>query len=296
MIREFLLGDNPFIGVSHLAREKAREETRENLVENKIRVIEAAVNGGATGFTFSSHQSNLELLTELSVSRADLLNALNYYILFPCPQSYVRKTNIKGTPAFLTSTLSKMVHKPQAILSTLISLKLEKLAGPFAEMELAPYLEILPKERIKAILLHEIVTELTMAFDLGDSLIFLANYVKDKIGVGFGLETRNLGHLDRWMSVTSYYPEYLMAPINPIGYQMAPSKETTERSMEKLGDKAKIVAINVMASGAVSLGEAISYLARFEESLYAVTSASVNPYRIRQNFCHLSRMFMQDRA
>jgi len=293
MVRELLLGDNPFIGTSHLSQRKAREEIAQSELENKIKVVEAAVSGGATGFTFSTHESNLELVTYMNAYRKDLLDSMDYYVLAPHSQSYVRKANIEGTPTFILSTLDNMVHRPSSlvsVLASLISLRPERLASSLVEMELAPYLEILPKERIKAILLHEIVTELVVAFDLNSLFRSLIRYAKDKIGVSLGLETRNLGHLRRWMLATDCYPDYLMLPINPLGYQMAPSKEETEKSIEELAKKTKIIAINILASGAVSLEEAIDYLRKRREDLYAITSASVKPHRIYQNFSSLSRM------
>jgi len=298
-IRELLLGDNPFIGVSHLGQAKAREEKEKSSLQNRVEVIESAIGGGATGFTFTTHEANLELLTHLSDHRRDLLDALNYYILAPYMQLYVRKANIEGTPAFIMSKMIDMLHKPLAILDVLTSLILLKpgrVVGPLFEIELAPFLEILPKERIKAVFLHEVLTELVTAFHLKDLLTFLINHVRDRVGVGFGLETRNLGHLHRWMSMADCYPEYLMMPLNPLGYQMAPSKEATERSIRELSEKTKIVAINVLASGAVNLEEAMNYLAEYEENLYAVTAASVNPHRTHQNFSKLSQMLSSDRA
>jgi len=294
MVRELLLGDNPFVGISHLAQEKAREEVAENMLENKVRVIEAATNGGATGFTFSTHESNLELLSYLSACRKDLLNALDYYILAPYAQAYVRKTNVEGTPSFLMSTLSSLIQKPSAVssvLMSLISMKPQMLVGPLVEIELDPYLRILPRKRTKAILLHEVATELAVAFDLGYMIKSLASYVRDKIGVGFGLETRNLGQLHRWMIVNDYSPDYVMTPVNPLGYQMAPSKESAEKSVKELGQKTRIIAINVLASGAVDLATAIGYLAANKNYLYAVTSASAKPDRIFQNFSILSKAF-----
>jgi hypothetical protein len=91
-----------------------------------------------------------------------------------------------------------------------------------------------------------------------------------------------------------YHPEYLMTPFNPLGYQMVPSKEATERSVRELCKKIKIVAINVLASGAVTLEQAIAYLTEHKENRYAVTSASVNPSRIFCNFCEFSRIFSRD--
>jgi len=81
MSKELLLGDNAFIGVSHLSQAHARTESREATLENIVRVIEASVDSGATGFTFSTHPRNLVLLRYLHESRRDLLKKLNYYPL-----------------------------------------------------------------------------------------------------------------------------------------------------------------------------------------------------------------------
>jgi hypothetical protein len=294
LVRELSLGDNCFIGVSHLAQEKARAESQTSSLHSKIKVIEAAVDGGATGFTFSTHQDNLRLLTHLSASRKDLLNRMNYYTLTPYGQSYVREANTEGTPRFALSVLGKIVGRPSAILDALasfFSLKPDRLAKLFIEMEIAPYLKFLPEERIKAILLHEIITEPAIAFGLSDLLQSLAGYVNDVIGAGFGLETRNVGYLHRWMLNSGYCPEYIMTPFNLLGYQMAPTKEATERSVKELAEKTKILAISVLASGAINFKDAIDYIARYEHSLYAVTGASVNPGRIFRNFRDLSRIF-----
>jgi len=262
-------------------------------------VVESAINWGATGFTFTTHESNLELLTYLSSHRRDLLEAMNYYILVPYAQGYVRKANTQGTPTLILSAASDLVHRPSVALRGLLSLillKPQELIGPFFQRELAAYLEILPRKRIRAILLHEIITELAVAFDVHDLLKMLTEYVEEKIGFAVGLQTRNLGRLYRWMIKVDYHPEYLMVPMNPLGYQMAPSKEENERDIAKLSEKTKIIAINVLASGAVSLEESMAYLRRYERNLHAITSASVKPERISENFCRLSRVFLGSRT
>lgn len=262
-------------------------------------VVESAINGGATGFTFSTHESNLELLTYLSSHKRDLLEAMSYYILVPYAQGYVRKANTQGTPALILSIARDLVHRPSVALRGLLSLMLlrpQELAGALFQRELAPYLEILPKKGIRAVLLHEIITELAVAFDADDLLKMLTKYVEEKIGFPIGLQTRNLGHLCRWMIRVDYHPEYLMVPMNPLGYQMAPSKEENERDIARLSEKTKIIAINVLASGAVSLEESMAYLRTYEGNLHALTSASVKPERIYENFCRLSRVFLGSRT
>jgi hypothetical protein len=292
MVKELLLGDNPFVGVSHLSQEKAREETRKATPENKARVIEAALDGGATGFTFSTHQDNLELLDYLHANNRNELKRMNYYILVPYAQSYVRRANVEGTPALMKSTLRNMFYKPSAILDLLgamIFLSPERFLELFIRMELSPYLRILPKENVKAILLHEVLSELIIAFGLINVVKYLNEGLRGRLGVHFGLETRNFGHLHKYIAKTSYCPEYLMTPFNPLGYQMAPNRELVEDAVEDLGRRVKIIAISFLASGAVSLDKAIEYVAKYEDRIYAVTTASMNTNRIHNNFRELSR-------
>jgi len=289
MVKEFLLGDNPFIGVSHLSQEKAREESKIAL-ENKAKVIKAALEGGATGFTFSTHPTNLKLLEYLRENEENLLKEMNYYILTPYAQAYVRKANIMGTPALAKSILKNIMKHPSRILDLAIgtiTLSPERFVELFIETELTPYLKILPRKKVKAILLHETLTEFIIAFNLLDLTEYLDRTLRKNLKVGFGLETRNAGLLKKWLYNSNYQPEYIMTPANPLGYQMAPSKEAAEKAINELGSKTKIIAINILASGAINLTEAIKYLSKFKEAIYAVTSASTKPNRIRNNFVTL---------
>jgi len=292
MVEELLLGDNSFIGVSHLSQEKARAEVKEATVENKAMVIEAAVEGGATGFTFSTHESNLELLTYMNTHRRSVLNKLNYYILVPYAQAYVRKGTVEGTPALVKSMFKSMFSIKRSsildLLQAVTMLKPERLVDLFIEVELAPYLRVLPKENVKAVLLHEVLTELIIAYGLIDVVMRLDEKVKRRLGVSFGLETRNFGHLHQLILKSEYCPEYVMTPINSLGYQMAPSRDAVEGAINDLGEKTDIIAINLLASGALCLDEAVNYVAKYKNKIYAVTSASTKPQRIYDNFRKLS--------
>jgi len=281
MVSEFLLGDNPFIGVSHLGQEKAREEKKGALVENNARVVEAAAEGGATGFTFTAHPANLELLTYLRTHNEALVNSMNYYILVPYAQSYVAKANIEGTPGLIWSTLRSAPIVD--LLATALSLKPERAAQILVRKEIAPYLEILPREKVKAVLLHEVLTEVVIAFGLTQVIEQLSHWA-EKVGVGFGLETRNFSHLCEFLRKWDLHPANVMTPVNPLGYQMAANKQAVEAGMMELGADTKVIAINILASGAVDLNQAMEYIRKYKDKIYGVTSASTKPARIRENF------------
>jgi len=286
VVKEILLGDNPFLGVSHLAQERARAERDEARdLEAKARVLIVGLEGGVTGYTFSTHQVNLELLEYVSKNYSEVLAKLNYYMLIPHAQGYVRRANVHGTVGLAKSVLRDIVLKhPADFATSILTLNANRLASLFIGMEAKPYLKILPRERIKAILLHEVLTELIMAYDLAELLRELKRYVEKKLKVGFGLETRNIGQLKKFLEENNIRVEYAMTPLNPLGYQMAPSKEEAEKAIEKLGDQdVKVIAINILASGAISIECACKYLERFKNVVYAVAYGTSKPHRAHEN-------------
>jgi hypothetical protein len=295
MVKEILLGDNPFIGISHLAQEKARNERRKvSAIEAKVEVIKAALEGGATGFTFSTHQTNLELLTYIAKHHPEILKKLNYYILAPYAQGYVRKANISGTVGLAKTVIKEIVAKhPLDLVTSAITMNINKLAGMFIAMELDPYLKTIPRQNIKAVLLHEVLTELIIAYNLAELLHELKKFIEKKLRTSFGLETRNIGQLKKFLEENNTKIDYIMTPLNPLGYQMAPSKKEAEEAIRKLGGRGtKIIAINILASGAVTIEEACKYLEPFKNIIHAVAYGTTKPQRARENALLLTNCIM----
>jgi hypothetical protein len=292
MVKEILLGDNPFIGVSHLAQKKARDEQTDlSVMDMKINVIKAAMEGGATGFTFSVHQLNFELLQYMHKNYPDMLEKLNYYILVPYTQGYVRQANVLGTVGLTKLVLRNIIlENPVDFLVSTLRIRADRVASLFIALEMKPYLRILPKERVKAVLLHEVLTELIIAYNLVNLLEELKKYVEMRLGISFGLETRNAGQLKQFLDENNAHVEYIMMPMNPLGYQMAPSKEDAEKAIEELADRGtKIIAINVLASGAILLKNACEYLRKFKDRIYAVAYGTSKPSRAKENALLLTK-------
>ena len=295
MVKEILLGDNPFIGVSHLAQEKARLELGEvSRLEAKAEVLKAGLEGGVTGFTFSTHRSNLELLKYMRKMYPEVFEKLNYYILIPYAQGYVRKANVHGTIGLAKIIIRDIFFKdPLDFALSIITFNISRVASLFIGVEAEPYFRILPRERFKAVLLHEILTELIMAYNLTELLQELKRYIERKLEVSFGLETRNIGKLERFLKRHDIEVEYIMTPMNPLGYQMAPSKEEAERAIQELGERdIKTIVVNILASGAITLKETCKYLEKFRDKVYAVAYGTTKPYRARENAIILRRCIL----
>ncbi|RLE92980.1 MAG: hypothetical protein DRJ55_04120 [Thermoprotei archaeon] len=296
MIEDFLLGDNPFIGVSHLAQEKAREEAKVSTVKNKIKVLKAALNSGATGYTFSTHDSNLELLAAIKKEENLHIEDMNYYILVPYAQSYIRQANKAGAPALIQKIIAEIAKHPSRLIHALKGVMMidpKIFASLFIEMNLSPYMKILPPKKVKAVLLHEVLTELIVSFDLIDLLKHIDHHVHNRLNLGFGIETRNIGQVYNWLRKNNYFPEYIMTPLNPLGYQMAPGKTQAEKAVKEAGGRSKIIAINILASGAVSFEDALKYMQSVKNSLYAVAVGTSKPWRAKENFAKITSALRQ---
>lgn len=290
MVVELLLGDNPFIGVSHLAQDKALEEAKEASLERRAEVLRAAREAGATGFTFSTHESNLELLRFLASHDRGLLESLNYYILVPYAYAYVRRATSLGMAGLVRDVLSRILGRGVfSGIRAILSLDYEELAARFIVSEVAPYLEVLPRSRVRAVLLHEVATELIIAFNASGLLRKLGENVR-RLGLGFGIETRNMGIAAAWLERNNISLDYVMTPVNAAGYQMAPSKEEAEEAIARLSRATRIIGINILASGALGIDTAIEYLEGLSDKLYAVAVGTSKPWRARENFQKLRRL------
>ena len=291
MVKELLLGDNPFIGVSHLAHVKARESQRLGL-ENFVKVVMAAYDSGATGFTFSTHPINLEILKRLYEERRDILNSMNFYPLVPYGMGYVRRSNATGLPGLGLEILGnalRSIHRVGMLVKAGFKMDPSILLSIQLDNDLRPYMKILPWKRVKAALLHEVLTEIIIAHKAVELYDKIRGYFKDVLGLSLGLETRNICKLRDFIEEHFVKVPYIMAPLNKLGYQMTPNRLEAEKCIQELSRKSRIIAINILASGAVTLNEAIGYLKKFH--VYGIAIGTSKITRAKQNFATLRNAF-----
>lgn len=106
-LKTVLIGDNSFIGVSHLSQERARERIERLDVKSIVEIIETAVSCRATGYTFSTHPVNLQIVKALKGS-GKIVDGFGLYPVLPYAQAYVRLANEKGMRGLVDETLSKL--------------------------------------------------------------------------------------------------------------------------------------------------------------------------------------------
>ena len=93
--RLLLVGDNPFLNISHLSQRKARERTEDpGDPVFAASLLRLSLENGANGFTFSMCDSNLAIIDNLDLD--GLPNGLGLYPVVPYAFEYVQKATQRG--------------------------------------------------------------------------------------------------------------------------------------------------------------------------------------------------------
>jgi len=265
-VRSLLIGDNAFIGVSHLSQSTAREKVEKLDAGAIVEVIEKAISFGASGFTFSTHPMNLQILKALQDART-IKAGFGLYPVLPYAEGYVRITNEKGGIGLVREVLSRLTlsGKVKAVAKAGISaMKLDpvSLLRTYVDMELESYLSAKPENtHLGAVLLHEVVTDLGASFRTGRLFESFMQHVHDSYGVRPGFVTRNFVRFVKFFQDEGFSLKdvAIMTPFNRIGFQMNPSRESCEACLQHLSD-GNVLAMSILAGGYLPLNEAVEYL------------------------------------
>jgi len=265
--REFLVGDNPFHGISHLSQERSRGRT-EDPTDSELAadLICLSLDSGATGFMFSVSETTLSILNAL-IDRGRIGDA-NLYAIVPYAYEYVRAASQHGGLPDLAKKLSwellasrsvgAMGNGLRGILSgDLVSLMKAYLAYEIRRIDVATGKRFRPK----SVLLHEVITDMALALDLEWLFRAHVKFLTDrKITPGFN--TCNFAYLIEKLRTWNLDLSKVLiaAPFNKIGFQMNPSRAACERALETL-EEPILIAISVLAAGFLKPAEAIEYVA-----------------------------------
>ena len=258
-----LVGDNPFQGVSHLSQGRARERGGE-VTDPKYgaELVRLSLENGANGCMFSVSETTLSILKILSENGTPP----RLYAIAPAASDFVRLASQLGTPG-LAAYLAKEIilsGNPKAIAS---GFKGVIRQDPVSLMKAYLFYEI---HRIKlataqsakpyCFMLHEIVTDMALALDFR---WLFRSYIDFLFGLKIkpGFETRNFPYLiDKFVKWGLDLDKItLVAPFNKVGFQMNPSKIDCERALRSIPET-EVLAMSVLASGYISLPEAIDYV------------------------------------
>lgn len=266
-----ILGHNQFIGISHISEERGRErEKRFSDVKNIYSVVEKAVDLGYKEMIIETHPRMLKFLEYYKNNRTfDTV----FYLQVPYVQGYIQKMNEKGIPGLITEIIQRNSFKTVFNMALKNMIHLAKkdylsIATSVLQLEVAPFMDV----KIKAILLHNILTDLSLSLQTADVFTKYISYVENELRLKPGFITLNFQLFKNSFEKWGIKPPLVMTPINPAGYDMNPSKQVVEAAVKKY--KGEVIAMNILGGGAFSVNEAYSYLKSFDNIKSCAVGAS----------------------
>ena len=234
-------------------------------MKSVVEIIETGFSCGATGYTFSTHPTNLTIVNALRDS-GKIETGFGLYPVLPYAQEYVRLANEKGMRGVVDETLSKLSFSGKAkalFKGGLSALRLDPhgILKAYVDMELAGYLSEKPESiPLRSVLLHEVVTDLCLGLRDVDLLDAFAQHIREKYHVSPGFVTYNLVTFVELFRKAGLTIEgvIIMTPFNSIGYQMSPSRQSCETCLSSLPES--IIAMSIMAGGYLTVERSLDYL------------------------------------
>ena len=283
MLKSLLIGDNAFIGVSHLSHTRARERVRQLRLDTINEVFGEAISHSATGFAFTVHPTNLKILTAMKEA-GTLGSSFEICPILPYAAGYVRTANEKGVMGLIKDTMSKLpMSKPNIILKgglSAVSLDPVGMLNAYVDMELTGIMS-LRCGNLMAVLMHEVLTDLGISFQAKGLFDSFMSHIRKEYDAMPGFVTRNLVRFVRFFegSGLSLKDTVIMTPLNSIGFQMTPSKESCESCLSQISDS-HVIAMSIMAGGYLGLDAAIEYLRRLQNLSGIVAGVSSREHAI----------------
>ena len=261
----FLVGDNPFHGISHLSQERARARSVDGPLLDKDRasqLVTISLQNGAKGFMFSVSETTLSILKTLRKNDKPEL-----YAIVPYAYEYARLATSVGGFSGLAKRFAWQIIFSKSVFSAakesvgLVRADPSALLKTYLLYEISRIKSAAGKDcNLTSVMLHEIITDMCLALDLDWVLkCYIGFLLKRKIQPGF--ETRNFAYLINKFGEWNIDLKEIavVAPFNKAGFQMNPSRVACEKALEN-ATGARIIAMSVLASGYLKPSEAITYI------------------------------------
>lgn len=268
---KIILGHNQFISISHISESKSREQdARFSDVKNIYRVVEAASELGYDGMIIETHPRMLEFFQYYK--KMGTLD-MDFYLQVPYVHGYIQRMNENGIKNLLFDVLrqTKLVGAGSMALKGIVNIIKKdyvSLSSSLLRLEISTFGDA----DIKALLLHNVMTDLLLSLGVSSAFSEYVDYAKSDLGVRPGFTTLNFPLLQDSFKDWGISPDFIMTPINPKGFDMNPSRECVERSIKNF--PGEIIAMNVLGGGAFSVKDAHIYLDNFKNIRYCVVGAS----------------------
>ena len=171
-IKEIILGHNSFFGINHLDNETGRQKLIKKFggSKNIIEILNYSVERKLNNFMISTVDESKNLIEEINKDQ-DLKTNLNFFVLLPYINKYVRKTNELGIIGVLKETINNqnILKLGMDALSFISSADYKKIVSNLIDFEIKPFVN----NNIKCVILHDSLTDILVALKKKRCIRFL---------------------------------------------------------------------------------------------------------------------------
>jgi hypothetical protein len=256
---KLILGHNQFFGVNHLssARGVATEQYFSS-TENVISLVRTAYRAGVTGLMLSTHE-RARAIADAIRSDAELSSNLHLHILLPYMAKYVRMANERGAISMLEETLKQATWGERLAIGLkagtgVITKDLTTILAALTTIELLPFKGL----NVKSVFLHNSLTDMLAALRSTEVIKHFVKNIAEEHGACPAFCTLSAGLAMSYFREIGLEEPVIMAPFNPAGFQMNPSRERCEQLLKEY--PCHMVAMSVLAAGYVKPADAARYL------------------------------------
>lgn len=253
-----LFGDNQFFGVNHSSDEKSRAQAIRFKDNQAIMdVLDIARAEGINTFMCTTHDRIGDIC---NIIRGD--KKYSDFKIYPC-MPYAHKYANAITELGVMGSIKHFV--PGNIFSTFAKggfAFVKKDFGSLAEIMIDAELKMFKGISTPVIWLQNVITDLLLGLGMTDFLVTFYRHVKEKHNAEPGFITMNLPLLLDTLEKAGIENPTVCASINKIGFRMSGGKEIYERVIAE--KRCKLVAMQVLAAGAIPPKEAFEYVSTLE--------------------------------
>jgi hypothetical protein len=267
-----LIGDNQFFGVNHISDAKGMQNAiRFSDTKEIMNVLDYAYELGIKTFVCSTHSRISEIC---DIVRANPSKYIDYeiYPTIPDVHKYANAVSDLG----IIGTLKE--YLPSNPFSFFTKGSLAVATKDFISiMEMLIDIEMKMFRGIKTgvIFIQNNIADLLLGLGMKDVFIGFANYVKKKYNAKPGFMTMNLPQMINFLEASSIKDAVICSSINKIGFRMSGGIKLYEEVIK--GCKYEIIAMQVLAAGAIKPEEAFNYICEqngIKSILFGSSSAS----------------------
>ncbi|MBZ6079391.1 hypothetical protein [Microvirga puerhi] len=276
-----LFGDNQFFGVNHASEEKARAQAmRFRDAESMIQVLDYAVDAKVNTFMCTTHAKVAEIAEHVR-KNARRYEHFEFYPCMPYAHKYANAMAEHGPLEALRQILPQE-GTISALLKGGVSLASMNIEG-LAELLIDAEMKMFHGLRTPVVFLQNVVTDLLLGIGYDQAFHIFANHIRRKYKAEPGFITMNLPPLLDALERAGIENPIVCTTINKAGFRMSGGISAYENVLRTR--QFRLVAMSVLASGAIPAREAIEYVCSLPNVESIVFGASS-----RQNIVETKRL------